>query len=204
MAHSIEIAGTAEGGAATAANVRAGSRGVPASILIATIAVLVVVVSLPRFRAHAIDANRKDARVALDLLGSAVFAPALPSRVAERASRTLPDVIRSSAALQHRFPDARAVAAAAGVQLLHHGYRIDTGWVIEGVERRPALVAWPDRYGVTGDVAYALTGDGALWGHPNAGLWSAGEQELAVADLADEGWARLRGPLAAATQSPPE
>ncbi|MEM1449635.1 MAG: hypothetical protein AAF957_04745 [Planctomycetota bacterium] len=191
MAESVDVALAGESGAAQA-EARVGARGVPASILIGTIAVLVVLVSMPRFRAHAIHANRKDARIALDLLGAAVFAPEADERVAQ----TLPQVIAASASLRHRFPDARPVAAAttAGVQLLHHGYRIDTGYVIAGVERRTALVAWPDRFGVTGDVAYALTGDGAMWGHANGGLWSAGEQELATADLADEGWVPIRGP----------
>lgn len=92
-------------------------------------------------------------------------------------------------ALSHRFPDARPAPDTG--QLLHHGYRIDTGYLVEGFLRHPALVAWPNRYGRSGDVAYVLTADGRLHGHPNGGLWSAGTAGLMDADLSDEGWVLL-------------
>ena len=51
------------------------SEGVPGALIVGTIAILVVLVSLPRFRAHVLDANRDDARLALGLLSERIFAP---------------------------------------------------------------------------------------------------------------------------------
>jgi len=170
------------------AGARDASRGVPASILIGTIALLVILVSLPRFRAHALDANRADARLALSVLGTVVFDPEWTGEAP--GVRGLLGVIESTPPLAHRFPDARPATDRG--QLLHHGYRFDTGLVLDGVKERPALVAWPDEYGKSGDVAYALAADGRLWGHLNGGLWTAGDRGLVVADLSDEGWVLLR------------
>jgi hypothetical protein len=178
------------GDAVHAAGARDASRGVPASILIGTIAVLVILVSLPRFRAHALEANRTDARVALNVLGTVVFDPSWTGESGADGARGLLRVIESTPPLAHRFPDARAAAESG--QLVHHGYRFDTGMVRTGVTERPALVAWPDEYGKSGDVAYALASDGRLWGHLNGGLWTAGDRGLVVADLSDEGWVLLR------------
>ncbi len=178
------------GDAVPAAGARDLSRGVPASILIGTIAVLVILVSLPRFRAHALDANRADARVALNVLGTVVFDPEWTGEAPGTGARGLLGVIESTPPLAHRFPDARRAADSG--QLLHHGYRFDTGMVLDGMRERPVLVAWPDEYGKSGDVAYALAADGRLWGHLNGGLWTAGDRGLVVADLSDEGWVLLR------------
>ena len=60
----------ANGGASAVS--RASSRpiggGVPAVLLVGAIAVLVIVVSMPRFRAHVLDANRVDAEQTIELL----------------------------------------------------------------------------------------------------------------------------------------
>ncbi len=192
------------------------ARGIPAALLIGSIALLVVLVSLPRFRAHVLDGNRADARVALRILGTAVFEPnplgrldrtsedahlrGLSPREDRREARTnaqprsdealsLYDVVRLSDWLHHRFPDARPLAGPTG--LLHHGYRIDTGYVLDGPLRRPALVAWPDVFGRSGDAAFARTAEGSVFRHPNGGLWSGAGRDLTLVDLSDESWQAL-------------
>lgn len=170
------------------------TEGVPAALIVGAIALLVVLVSLPRFRAHVLRANRLDATTTLDVLGAVIFADEWQSAIEPGAAPLhLPGVIEADERLSHRFPDARRALAADGrVELLHHGYLFDTGHVMDGAFRRPALVAWPAEFGKSGDAAYARTRDGAVWGHQNGGLWSGTADALMDADLSDEGWRRLR------------
>ena len=170
-------------------------------LLIGAIAVLVVVVSMPRFRAHVLEANREDAQLTLTLLGSRVFEEPLPGEATNEAPAMafgILDLVKATKRLDHRFPDARSTSTAG--ELLHHGYRFATGFVLEGLSRRGALVAWPNDYGRSGDIAYATTADGVLWGHPNRGLWSGADrtpkqqgnnQGLLIVDLSDEGWVKV-------------
>ena len=173
------------------------SEGVPGELIVTTIAILVVLVSLPRFRAHVLDANRDDARLALGLLSERIFAPAWQANLEGRpAPEDLHGVIVGDAKLDHRFPDARPLRAPGGLHdvLLHHGYLFDTGHVVVDGTRVPALVAWPEVFGRSGDMAYARTGDGSLFAHGNEGLWSGVTGALIDADLADEGWRRVSPP----------
>jgi len=171
--------------------VQASIGGVPSGLLIGAIALLVVLVSLPRFHAHAMDANRADARITLDVLGAEAFSADLSQDLLlERGPGALSRLVQETPALKHRFPDARVSGDTA--QFLHHGYRVDTGFVLEGVESWPALVSWPDRFTDTGDAAFALTADGRMYGHPNRGLWSGGGSALRSVDLSDEGWTLIR------------
>lgn len=195
MGHTADA--TAEEALSAPAVTRA--EGVPGAWIVGTIALLVVLVSLPRFRAHVLDANRDDARLALGLLSERIFAPEWQAGVAgATAPDDLHEVIRQDARLDHRFPDARRVEAPGGAHdvLLHHGYLFDTGHVVVDGVRVPALVAWPDVYGRSGDLAYARTGDGAVYAHGNDGLWSGVAAALMDADLADEGWRRVVAPTA--------
>ena len=137
------------------------------------------------------DANRTDARITLDVLGAVAFSDELaPDLVPQSGPEALTRLLRQTPALTHRFPDAR-VSEDTG-QFLHHGYRVDTGFVLDGIESWPALVSWPDRFTDTGDAAFALTADGRMYGHPNRGLWSGGRSALRNVDLSDEGWTLLR------------
>ncbi|MGK0482877.1 MAG: hypothetical protein ACJAQ3_002859 [Planctomycetota bacterium] len=203
--------------------------GIPAALLVSAIAVLVVVVSMPRFRAHVLDANRKDAKLTIGLLGGAVFRNSLPRGLPMplESKPASPDEISSSLRasgakepglyelvlnvkrLDHRFPDARTTETAG--ELLHHGYRFATGYVHRNLTEELALVAWPDAYGKSGDIAFATTKDGSIYGHPNRGLWSGSERASAVqdpaellpggtqalfhVDLSDESWVRVTGPV---------
>ena len=180
------------------------SEGVPGALIVATIAILVVMVSLPRFRAHVLDANRDDARLALGLLSDRIFAPEWQAGLeGGRAPEDLHGVISSDARLNHRFPDARSLEVPGGPHdvLLHHGYLFDTGHVVVNGTRVPALVAWPEVYGRSGDMAYARTGDGAVYAHGNEGLWSGVAGALMDADLADEGWQQVSPPREAPAAS---
>lgn len=204
--------------------------GIPAALLVSAIAVLVIVVSMPRFRAHVLDANREDARLTIALLGSAVFNNKLPEGLPLTSGKSTPaggleeaaeghepglfEFVRDVKRLRHRFPDARATGTAG--ELLHHGYRFATGYVHKDLARHEVLVAWPDSYGKSGDVAFAAMEDGSIYGHPNHGLWSGEEssvhpdqavqpsgsaasvpgdsQALFHVDLSDESWVLVRSP----------
>lgn len=170
---------------------QAAIRGVPSGLLIGAIALLVVLVSLPRFHAHALDANRSDARITLDVLGAEAFSGELSDELLLASGPgALTRLVRQTPALTHRFPDARTSTDTG--QFLHHGYRVDTGFVHDGIESWPALVTWPDRFTDSGDAAFALTADGRMYGHPNRGLWSGGQSALRSVDLSDEGWTLIR------------
>lgn len=170
---------------------QAAIRGVPSELLIGAIALLVVLVSLPRFHAHALDANRSDARITLDVLGAEAFSGELSDELLLASGPgALTRLVRQTPALTHRFPDARTSTDTG--QFLHHGYRVDTGFVLDGIESWPALVTWPDRFTDSGDAAFALTADGRMYGHPNRGLWSGGQSALRSVDLSDEGWTLIR------------
>lgn len=205
--------------------------GIPAALLVSAIAILVVVVSMPRFRAHVLEANREDASLTISLLGGAVFRNTLPRGIPMipdsegDAPGKIPDSLRNLGAddaglfelvrgirrLEHRFPDARRTDTAG--ELLHHGYRFATGYVHRNSKEEAALVAWPDAYGKTGDIAFATVSDGSVYGHPNGGLWSGadrsatveerlelipgGSQALFHVDLSDESWVLIQAPIAA-------
>ena len=166
------------------------AEGVPAALIVGAIALLVVLVSLPRFRAHVLRANRIDAPVTLDILGAYVFSEEWQrARTEDGAPDSLFAVIESEERLRHRFPDARRFEGPDGETiLLHHGYLFGTGILIDGALRHPALVAWPSEYGRTGDAAFVKTGSGRTYGHDNRGLWSGSGNPLIEADLSDEGW----------------
>lgn len=202
--------------------------GIPAALLVSAIAVLVVVVSMPRFRAHVLDANREDAKRTIGLLGGAVFHNTLPRGlpltffVDGMAPATVPanqgdlvpedaglyELVRDVKRLHHRFPDARPTGTAG--ELLHHGYRFATGYLHRNSVEEAALVAWPDAYGKSGDLAFATTSDGSIYGHPNRGLWSGADRAAAVedqlellpgttqalfhVDLSDESWILISRP----------
>lgn len=166
------------------------AEGVPAALLVGAIALLVGLVSLPRFRAHVLRANRIDAPVTLDLLGAYVFSDDWQrSRQEDGAPDNLFALIEGEERLRHRFPDARRFAGPDGETiLLHHGYLFGTGILVDGALRHPALVAWPSEFGRTGDAAFIKTGAGRTFGHDNRGLWSGRGSPLVEADLSDEGW----------------
>lgn len=181
-------------------NIGRETQGVPAAVLVGAIALLVVLVSLPRFRAHVLRANQEDARLTLDLLGQTVFAEGwLDGFDPGKAPEELFDVVLSEDRLLHRFQDARRVEGAP--QMLHHGYLVDTGNVLAGGLRRPALVTWPSTYGKSGDTAFARTRDGSMYAHRNGGLWTGPAHPLIHADLSDEGWKLVRRPSAMAASA---
>lgn len=167
-----------------------GAEPIPGAVIVAMIALLVIVVSLPRFRAHVVQSNRDDVPRTLSLLGGTVFQEGWQERFPEGdAPETLYGVVRGLEPLAHRFRDASPVEGST--ELRHHGYLFDTGRLFGGDGARTALVAWPVDYGRTGDRAFALTSDGQLFVHRNAGLWNGVARPLVDVALSDEGWRRL-------------
>lgn len=169
--------------------------GVPPMALVAVIALLVGLVSLPRFRAHVVRANRADAPVVLGLLAAQVNGG---DAIREAGGpETLFQLIQDTRSLRHRLRDARALAIDPQV-VDHHGYLYATGRIQAGGGPRPALVAWPLRFGETGDHAYAIARDGVTYVHSNGGLWSGADRALMDVDLQDERWIPTRKGIAGA------
>lgn len=181
----------------------AGTEPIPGAVIVGMIALLVVVVSLPRFRAHVVRSNRDDVPRTLSLLGGTVFQDGWQSSFPDgRAPETLYGVVRGLEPLDHRFRDASPVEGST--ELRHHGYLFDTGRLFGGDGAQTALVAWPVDYGRTGDRAFALTSSGGLFVHRNAGLWNGVTRPLVDVALSDEGWRRLATiPLPGPLQAPP-
>lgn len=128
--------------------------------LCAVVAVLVLV-TLPRLRAFALEENEGDARALLGMIGASgvVLAAEPGTPIAE-----LPMRGRSLATETGRARNLRG-----GAQLRLHGYLFDLVSSSEG----PVLRAWPFEHGRTGHGAFVLTADGALLANVNAsGRWS--------------------------------
>lgn len=165
---------------------------IPGGVIVTVIAVLVVVVSMPRFRDHVVRANRADVPTALRLLGAPAFDDSWAAGLkADALPRTLHELVQSIDSLRHRFRDGRAVQGST--ELEHHGYLFDTGNIISNGESHAALVAWPVEYGRTGDAAFVFTAQGTVWVHRNGGLWTGIERPLVDVEMSDDGWARRSG-----------
>ncbi len=145
--------------------------------LIAAIALLVCMVSLPRLENYVQSNNEEDAASALRVLGNAGD-PGL--------STDLATWIAGNSSLRHRFRDARVMEGAGF--LMHHGYLFD---LHRGEEGELRFVAWPRSSPSTGRAAFLLDVPGRVLHHPNTGgLWSGPGSAPPVLGVApqDSGW----------------
>ena len=127
--------------------------------IIAAIALLVCMVSLPRLQSYVQANNEEDAARALRILGRAGNpgdAPDLATWIARDSS------------LRHRFLDAR-VLEESGL-LMQHGYLFHMQRSGGGSNQ---FVAWPRATPRTGQAAFMLDADGLVQRHANTdGRWS--------------------------------
>jgi len=151
-------------------------------VLLLAIAACVVMVSLPRLGSFARSSNEQDARNALALLGSVVFAG--------EPSISQLEVAFGEDVVKHRLRDARLLTNGAA----YHGYTFALG-VVAG---EPAIVAWPRIFGHTGRRAFARSASGTSWVHANeSGRWTGGLVDPGRVRAADEGWLRVESPQVA-------
>ncbi|MDE0915021.1 MAG: hypothetical protein OSB57_07555 [Planctomycetota bacterium] len=127
--------------------------------IIAAIALLVCMVSLPRLQSYVQVNNEEDAARSLRVLGRAGHPGDAPD---------LATWIASDRSLRHRFLDAR-VMEESGL-LMQHGYLFHMQRS-EGASNR--FVAWPRSTPRTGQAAFLLDADGLMQRHANTdGRWS--------------------------------
>lgn len=150
--------------------------------ILAAVAAIVIAVSIPEMRAFVRRTNETDARSTLCKLGTVVLeGERFPSLAA---------ALEGDGELRRWMQDARVLADGS---LCFHGYYYALSRA-DGVER---VLAWPREAGRTGTVAFALSNDDGLLGHPNRDdRWSGLERPLIGApagfDLA--GWRRVARP----------
>jgi hypothetical protein len=127
--------------------------------IIAAIALLVCMVSLPRLQSYVQVNNEEDAARSLRVLGRAGHPGDAPD---------LATWIASDRSLRHRFLDAR-VMEESGL-LMQHGYLFHMQRS-EGDSNH--FVAWPRSTPRTGQAAFLLDSDGLMQRHANTdGRWS--------------------------------
>jgi len=123
---------------------------------LALIAIVVVLVSLPRLRRFALRENETDAIAMLRILA----ADALENREALVAGG-LSALLASSTAHRIRLEDVEVLEDG---RLRRHGYVFESARDVEG---RAVLLAWPWEHGRTGIAAFAVEPGGPVFGLPN-------------------------------------
>jgi hypothetical protein len=156
-----------------------------AAVTLAAVGLVVVLVSLPRLRAFALEANEVDAARLTRLFADALAADPLPPGVPAFATLLeRPDLARQAA-------DVEAVADPSQVRC--HGY------LFQITPGEPARVeAWPWECGRTGRAAFRQEVGGRLERHANDGGLFSGPRNGPANRLASEvdGWT-ARGAAAA-------
>jgi hypothetical protein len=146
------------------------------ALTLAAVALVVLLVSLPRLRDLALRENEADA---------AWLARRLAELSTEDAPATLGELFVEEGSLRRLAEDAELLEE--GRLLRRHGYLFE----LLPPPRR-AVRAWPWEAGRTGRVALVWTPALGLVGHPNAdGRWS-GERPPAPEAAVDGGWRRVR------------
>jgi hypothetical protein len=123
---------------------------------LALIAIVVVLVSLPRLRRFALRENETDAIAMLRVL--AVDAVANREALAEGGLSAL------LAASTHHRVRLEDVEVLGDGRLRRHGYVFES---VRGAEGRSVLLAWPWEHGRTGLAAFATEPGGLVFGLPN-------------------------------------
>lgn len=145
--------------------------------LLAGIALVTCLVSLPRFHGLMLSANERDARQALELLEAEIAGNVALAAGDWNELAMLP-------AAQHRLVDLRP--SSTGNLATYHGYVLR----LVNVEGRPGLLAWPAKPGRTGREAYLRRLHGATL---RSDEWNAiGFPPRAPQGSTGNGWRPLR------------
>lgn len=174
------LPGPAQAAAAPAHGVR--SRSVPLVdwLTIAAIALVVVLVSIPRLRGFALRANELDAMHMLHALSAQ---PAPPGRASHTEDLAL--LVSRDPALRRKLEDLECLDDG---RLRRHGYLFDMTMLRPG---EPMLRAWPWNHGQTGRSAFVWTPQRGLLGIANAdGRFSGPEHPPRPEDVGAD-WLRI-------------
>lgn len=153
------------------------------ALTLAAVALVVLLVSLPRLRDLALRENESDA---------AWLTGRLAELCVEHDALELEALVERAPLLDRQLEDVEYLEG--GRVLRRHGYLFEVlaleGGAADAATR--AVRAWPWEAGRTGRVALLWTPDGGLLGHPNEdGRWS-GEHPPRPEDAARAGWRRVR------------
>jgi hypothetical protein len=157
-----------------------GALSVSGVLTLSAVALVVVLVSLPRLRGFALRENESDAASMLALLGESWRA-----RAETAAGPDLAALLRADRDLARRLEDCRPVGAG---RLLRHGYLFDA---VEPEPGRWALRGWPWHAGQTGRAAFVWSAEAGLCGHPNDGARYGGPDAPPPHDPSGPGWRPL-------------
>lgn len=157
-------------------------------LTIASLLLVVAVVSIPLLRTHALRQNELDALRTL----AALSAPLHGTAQAGPRPATLGQLLAGHPGLLRRLSDAELLDE--GRLLRRHGYLFDLAPAHgPGKAAEPVLRAWPWSYGRTGLGAFLLERPGEVLGHPNRGSsWSGLAAPPRPIPGRLEGWRRLR------------
>jgi hypothetical protein len=149
-------------------------------LTIGAIALVVVLVSIPRLRAFAVRANELDA---VHMLRSLSAHPAPAGRAS--AEWDLAAIVGSDAALKRRLEDLECLDDG---RLRRHGYLFDMTLLRPG---EPMLRAWPWQQGQTGCSAFVWTPQRGLLGVSNTdGRFSGPDHPPEAGDVGAD-WLRI-------------
>jgi hypothetical protein len=174
----------AAGGAATAlpAAESTATRSLPLvdMLTIGAIAIVVVLVTIPRLRAFAVRANELDA---MHMLRALSAQPAPNGRA--NAGFDLSAIVAQDAALKRRLEDLECLEDG---RVRRHGYLFDMTLLRPG---EPMLRAWPWNQGQTGCSAFVWTPQRGLLGVPNTdGRYSGPDHPPRAAAIGAD-WLRM-------------
>lgn len=147
------------------------------AVTLGAVVAVVVLISLPRLHAFAVQENEADAAGLVRRLGQELAAGALLEQE-HGATSGAPEVSGPPTPLAHLVSRAGLDARRDDLEWLQDGRVLRRhGYLFELVERGPDgvpwLRAWPWSHGETGRAVFVSTAPGAVLGHPNhAARWS--------------------------------
>ena len=147
-------------------------------LTLAAVALVVLLVSLPRLRDLALRENESDALWLTQRLSELATV---------RESRSVQELLEAAPDLRRQIDDAQYLEG--GRLLRRHGYAFEVLAQPGAADGSLAVRAWPWRAGRTGGSAFVWTASGGLLGNANrAGRWSGERAPPTEADEAGE-WA---------------
>jgi hypothetical protein len=151
-------------------------------LTLAAVALVVLLVSLPRLRDLALRENESDALWLTRRLSELATA---------REPRSVQELLEAAPDLRRQIDDAQYLEG--GRLLRRHGYAFEVLEQPGAAQGSLAVRAWPWRAGRTGGAAFVWTASGGLLGSANrAGRWS-GEQAPPTEVGAAGEWAPVAG-----------
>jgi len=156
------------------------------ALTLAAVALVVLLVSLPRLRDLALRENESDAVWLARRLAELSTEDLTP----QAGGRAVRELVESRPLLKRQIDDVEYLGG--GRVLRRHGYLFEVLALDSGSKPRRVVRAWPWQAGHTGRVALVWSPETGLLGHENAdGRWS-GDCPPPSEAAAGQGWRRVR------------